>query len=131
MNAGWIDYKATNFENPKMPKIYGEPKLGPLLNLHTKIKANEMSVPTEIDVGAHGHLGMAVFPEEYGEFSNNPHERPNTPPELDISGTQYEIAQKQHKYEKNPFIQRNPRRGESASSTNCERNQTKISWSPL
>ena len=63
--AGGIDYKATNFEHPEVPKIYGAPKLGPLIDLHTKIKANVMSVPTNLGGGAHGHLGINVFPEEY------------------------------------------------------------------
>ena len=97
--AGGIDYKATNFENPEVPKIYGAPKLGPLINLHTKIKANAMSVPTILGGGAHGHLVITVFPEEYAEVSQTLYNRPNTPPEFDISGTQYEIAQKRHEYD--------------------------------
>ena len=78
--AGGINYRATNFETPKVPKIYGEPKLGPLIEIHTKIKANATSVPTIIGGGAHGHLGMVVLPAEYDDVSNTAYELPVAPP---------------------------------------------------
>ena len=101
-NTGGINYKATSFiKYPEVTKIHGEPKLGPFITMPSEIKANMMSVPTELGGGAHGHLGMAVFPEEYQDVLDTPYKHLETSPELDISGTQYEIAKKRHEYGKN------------------------------
>ena len=54
-NIGEINYKATNFEHPEITRIHGEPKLGPFLTVHSKIKVNTMSVPTKLGSGDHIH----------------------------------------------------------------------------
>ena len=51
-----IDYKGTSFEYPEVTKIYGEPTLGPLLELHGEIKANAVSVHTSLGGGRHRHM---------------------------------------------------------------------------
>ena len=121
-NTEGINYKAIRFEHPDVTNIHGEPKLGPLLTVHSEIKENEMSVPTELGGGAHGHLGMAVFPEEYEVVLDTPYKHPEAPPELDISGTQYKIAQKRHKYDQNLLIQRDLRHRKCLNPIDCKHN---------
>ena len=51
MNQGrGIDYKGMCFEHPEVQKIYGEPTLDQLLDLHANIKANAMTVHASLGV---------------------------------------------------------------------------------
>ena len=68
--------------------------------MHSEILKNAILVPTVLGGGARSHLGIAVFPKEFGQVLDTPYKLPEEPPELDISGTQYKIAQKGHKYDK-------------------------------
>ena len=90
-----INYKGTCFEHPEVQKIYGEPTLSPLLDLHENIKANAVTVHTSLSGGHHGNLGMECHPEEYAEIPNTePYERPENPGILEIEGgAAFEIAQ--------------------------------------
>ena len=102
MNTGrGIDYKATCFDYPEVTKIYGEPTLGPLIELEGKISANAMSVHTSLGGWRHKHLGLAKRPAAYADIDGTePYERPENPGILEIEGgTAFEITQQKVEHE--------------------------------
>ena len=81
MNQGYgIDYKVTCFKHPEVQKIYGEPTLDQLLDLHSNIKANFMTVHASLGGGQHGHLGLTCQAEKFSEIlDTEPYVRPENP----------------------------------------------------
>ena len=86
-NTRGIDYKNTFFEYPDVTKIHGEPTLGALLTLENEIKANAVSVHTNLGGGSHGHLGLVCSPTVYGTISATAYNRPTNPGTLTVTGT--------------------------------------------
>ena len=68
-----IDYTSTNFEYPKLTKIQGIPTYEPLRRIKNELKANAVSVPSDLGRGAHGHLGLMLTVQEYELFTDRLH----------------------------------------------------------
>ena len=94
MNSGRrINYRNTFFEYLEVTKNHGEPTLGALLKLESKINANEVSVHSSLHGGLHGHLGLVCKPAVYAGIAATPYVRPGNP------GTAHEIAQQTTEHE--------------------------------
>lgn len=79
-----VNYKELYFENPELTRITGEPSFDSLHTLLNELKANAMSVHSNLGGGAHGHLGLVIPPNAYALVSNTPFDRPVHPGVLNI-----------------------------------------------
>ena len=87
------DYASTYFEFPTLDKIHGEPTYNTLKTLKKQLKANGMSVLSDLGGGQFGHLGLVLSPAEYALISNVPYVRPQHPGPLIIpAGTAHHEA---------------------------------------
>jgi len=73
------DYASAIFEFPTLDKIHGEPTYTTLKTLKKQLKANGMSVLSDLGGGQFGHLGLVLSPAEYALISNTPYDRPLHP----------------------------------------------------
>jgi hypothetical protein len=79
-----INYRTSYFEYPDLTRISGEPTYETIHTLINQIKANSMSVHSNLGGGAHGHLGLVLQDQAYAMVSNTPYERPDHPGVLNI-----------------------------------------------
>ena len=78
-----VDY-TTYFEFPTLDKIHGEPTFATLLRMKKQLKANAISVTSDLGGGQFGHLGLVLTPQEYALLSPVPYARPAHPGALVI-----------------------------------------------
>jgi len=81
------NYRETHFEYPDLTKIVGCPTYDTLHLLKNEIKANAISVHSNLGGRQHGHLGLAISPESYACVSNVPYTLPLHPGDLVIVAT--------------------------------------------
>ena len=79
-----VDYATAYFQYPSLDKIPGEPSYTSLKDLKRQIKANAISVVSDLGGGQFGHLGLVLSPEDYALISDIPYVRPEHPGVLDI-----------------------------------------------
>ena len=79
-----INYRETYFEYPELTKIHGEPTSESLFTLRNELKANAISVYSNLSNGAHGHLALVLTDAQYGLITNQPFVRPVHPGALTI-----------------------------------------------
>jgi len=79
-----VNYRETHFEYPSPTPIRGEPTADSLIVLRNQLKANARSVPSNLEGGALGHLGLVLSPNDYALISNVPFVRPTHPGTLTI-----------------------------------------------
>ena len=84
MTSTNINYVATYFEFPELDKIHGEPTYAKLCKIKDQIKANALSVSSELGRGAHGHLGLVLTNSEYASITATRYIPPAHPGPLDI-----------------------------------------------
>ena len=65
-----IDYVSTYFEFRTLTKIHGEPTYESLKTMTNQLKANACNVTSNLNGGAHGHLGLVMTPTEYSSVSS-------------------------------------------------------------
>ena len=65
-----IDYKTTHFEYPELIQIHGEPSTSNLITLQREIRANAITVHTNLGGGHQGHLGLVCTPVTYATIPN-------------------------------------------------------------
>ena len=70
-----VDY-TTYFEFPTLDKIHGEPTFATLLRMKKLLKANAISLTSDLDGGQFGHLGLVLTPQDYTLLSQVPYARP-------------------------------------------------------
>ena len=88
-----VDYASAFFEFPTLDKIVGEPSYKTLKSLKKQLKANSISVVSDLGGGGFGHLGLVLTPAEYALIANVPYTRPIHPGPLDIqAGTAHHEA---------------------------------------
>ena len=78
------NYRENNFEYPDLTPIDGTPTFNTLQQLIREIKANAMSVHSNLGGGASGHLGLVINQLEYSFISPIFFIRPNHPGRLNI-----------------------------------------------
>ena len=79
-----VDFAAAYFEFPQLDKVHGEPSYTALKRLKKQLKANAITVVSDLGGGHYGHLGLVLTPAEYQLISNVPYERPVHPGPLVI-----------------------------------------------
>ena len=79
-----VDY-TTYFEFPTLDKIHGEPTFATLLRMKKQLKANAISITSDLGGGQFGHLGLVLTPPEYALLSPVPYARPAHPGALVIA----------------------------------------------
>ena len=75
MVATLVDY-TTYFEFPTLDKIHGEPTFATLLRMKKQLKANAISITSDLGGGQFGHLGLVLTPPDYALLSPVPYARP-------------------------------------------------------
>ena len=87
------DY-TSSFEYPSITKIHSEPDYEQLKKIKDKLKANATKIPSELGVGAYGHLGLVLSATEYINISAVPYVRPLHPGVLIIPPNATERTEK-------------------------------------
>ena len=94
-----FDYKKIYSKVPELTRIHGEPTYSKLQLLLNQIKANTLSVKSDLSGGMHGHIGIVIRTEDYEEVSpETPSDRPLMPAPLRIP--------KKHNNTQNPMFAR-------------------------
>lgn len=62
MVSSAINYKDIYFERKDLKRIHKEPTFETLHDLEKDLKANAQSVPSTLDGGRFGHLGLILIP---------------------------------------------------------------------
>ena len=90
------NYRETHFAYPDLTRVIGCPTYDTLHNLKNEIKANALSVHSNLGGGQHGNLGLVISPAAYTRVSNVPYVVPIHPGELLIpEGTTRHVADHQ------------------------------------
>ena len=102
MNA---DTLTDNFPYPIIPKIKGKPTRRDIEKLQKKIFANAATIQTNLGGGNHGHLGLAMKPEEHtiatgGQAFHRP-ENSGLVPAIPQGSTHHEILALQNAHATN------------------------------
>ena len=79
-----IDYINTSFEYLILTPIQGQPTYAGMKVIKDKMKANLISVATDLGGGANGHLGLMLTQAEYANVSLIQYVRPVHPGALVI-----------------------------------------------
>ena len=79
-----INYKDTSLTYKVLTRIHGEPTYETLQQLVKELKANAMSVYSNLSGGNFGHLGLVISPASYGLLSTTAFTRPTHPGALNI-----------------------------------------------
>ena len=75
-----VNYRETHFLHAELTKIIGQPTYSSLHALFIQLKANAMSVHSNLGGGRHGHLGLLLVTQAYRLLSSIPYVRPPYPP---------------------------------------------------
>ena len=75
-----LNYRETHFPHAELTKIIGQPTYSSLHTLCIQLKANAMSVHSNLGGGRHGHLGLLLTNQAYALLSLIPYVRPPYPP---------------------------------------------------
>ena len=81
MSIPTVNYHETSFEKPNLTRILG---IGSLYQLLTDLRANALSVHSNLGGGNDGHLGLLMTPAQYAIESPTPYQRPAHPGALVI-----------------------------------------------
>jgi len=81
------NYRETHFEYPDLTKIVGCPTYDTLRLLKNEIKANAISVHSNLGGRQYRHLGLVISPEAYARVSNVAYTLPLHPGNLEITPT--------------------------------------------
>lgn len=93
-NIPTVNYRETYFPKPDLTQILGKPDFESLYQLITDLRANAISVHSNLGGGNHGHLGLIMTPQQYAIESQTPFERPDHPGTLHIpQGTVRNVAE--------------------------------------
>ena len=88
-----INYCESYFEFPTLTKIHGEPTSEALFLLQNEMKANALSVYSNLSDGAHGHIALVLSTNQYALLTNQPFVTPTHPGVLSIpAGTTAAVA---------------------------------------
>ena len=92
------------FEYPELSRIIGEPTTASLITLLAEVRDNTGSVQTDLEGGAHGHLGLVCTAQTYQVLvpAAELYIRPENPGRLVLAEaglTQYQIAQAREEHE--------------------------------
>ena len=82
MTVAAVNYKETHFPHQDLTKIIGTPTYVTLHELFIQLKANALSVHSNLGGGQHGHLGLLLSPNAYALLSATPYIRPPYPPPI-------------------------------------------------
>ena len=97
-----IDFKNLIFKFPELSQIIGEPSTATLITLLNEVKANAISVHSDLGGGENSHLGLVVSPATYQTLFPDapPYRRPVIPGKFVIEGreTQHQIAQRRSEH---------------------------------
>ena len=80
MTTKAANYPKTHFPHPDLTKINGTPTYASLHTIFMQLKANTMSVHSNLGGGRHGHLGLLLTPQQYALISPIPYIQPLYPP---------------------------------------------------
>ena len=78
--AATVNYRETHFPHAKLTKNIGQPTYSSLHALFVQLKANAMSVHSNLGGGRHGHLGLLLTTQAYSILLPIPYVRPPYPP---------------------------------------------------
>ena len=96
MSISAVNYRETHFAYPDLTRIIGCPTYDTLHILKNEIKANAISVHSNLGGGQHGNLGLVISPAAYTRVSQVPYVLPLHPGELVIvEGTTRHVADHQ------------------------------------
>ena len=79
-----INYRELYFEYKELTRIEGEPTAEHLIRLNKELKANALSVYSNLGGAQHGHLFLVMTPAQFGLISVTPFVRPAHPGTLVI-----------------------------------------------
>jgi hypothetical protein len=79
MSLPTVNYWEIFFEHPDLTKIIGIPTYDTLHTLNQEIKANAISVHSNLGGGENGHIGLVLSPNAYAFLSDTPYTRPGHP----------------------------------------------------
>jgi hypothetical protein len=89
-----VNYSDNLFVKPDLSPILGPPDYESLYLLNTDLRANAVSVHSNLGGGAHGHLGLVMTAQQYQIVSPVPYLRPEHPGALTIpNGTARHLAE--------------------------------------
>ena len=74
-----LDYITTCFHHKKLTKMHNIPNYVVLKKLRNKLKTNVAKVPSDLEGGQHGHLGLVVTLAEYAAITGAPYNHPQHP----------------------------------------------------
>jgi hypothetical protein len=83
-NALTVEEIINGFHNPVLPKIDNEPTFEDIKITTRLLNANEISIPSMVGGGAHGHLGIIMSQVEYVTVSVFPWVEPFNPNDIPI-----------------------------------------------
>lgn len=89
--------KDTYFTFKALTKIHGEPTLETLSKLRKQIYVNAEAVPNS-KYGTHRYLGLVMTVEQFAKCFNTPFEHPGAVEEIDTTGTQAQLQQRERQY---------------------------------
>ncbi len=70
---------ANGFPHKKMQRITGAPNYQTIYDLHQKLNANAASIPTTLEGGSNGHLGLTLSDNRYHQETGHHYVAPNHP----------------------------------------------------
>ena len=90
------------FPYPTIAKMPGRPTFETIAEVHTKLKANASSIPSELGGGSHGLLGLALQPGTYTVLTGHVFQPPVNPGPIanvagNLTGPQIANAVRTHK----------------------------------
>ena len=74
-----VNYRETCFPKPDLTRTPGRPTYESLHNMQLELKANAISVHSNLGGGNHGHLGLLMTDPQYALVSNTAYVRPVHP----------------------------------------------------
>ena len=99
-----IGYKNTHFEYPELSRIHGEPTTANVITLQREIRANAITVHTNLGGEHYEHLGLVCTAATYVTIPNTQqYVWPAAPGalNLEVGLTQFQIAQAQETHSEN------------------------------
>ena len=82
--ASTVNYRDTHFERAHLTPICGEPTYDTVHKLWNEVKANALSVYSNLSGGTYGHLGLVLTTAQYSAISTTAFTRPDHPGPLAI-----------------------------------------------